>query len=66
MIYATDPKFRKQYPNGCDIYDARGRLLLCVFACNPETGEVIRFDGSWLTGQWPAPLTVVPRKASIC
>lgn len=52
MLDANTPEFRAQYPNYCKVYDARGRQIPFVTACNPETGEVIRMDGSWLTGQW--------------
>ena len=41
MLDAHDHAFREQYPAGCRIYDASGRLLRFVVACNPETGEVI-------------------------
>ena len=73
MLEADTPSLREQYPNGCQIYDARGRLLRLVVACNPETGEVIRCEsdgkavalnvsgGPWKRhGFWPAPLRVVP------
>ncbi len=52
MLDANDPAFRKLYPNGCVIRDRLGRRLSSVEACNPETGEVVRLDGTWLTGQW--------------
>ena len=75
MLEAGTLSLRQQCPNGCLIYDARGRLLRMVLACNPETGEVIRYetinngkaiatnaDGSPRKrhGFWPAPLRVVP------
>lgn len=73
MLDARSPEFWQQHPNGCHTYDARGRLLRMVVACNPETGEVIRCEsdgkavalnvsgGPWKRhGFWPAPLRVVP------
>jgi len=73
MLDARSPAFRRLLPNGCYIYDARGRLLRMVVACNPETGEVIRYQCNSETvatnanggprmrhGFWPAPLRVVP------
>jgi hypothetical protein len=40
------------YGFGAKVYDATGRRLRHVTACNLETGEVIRFDDTWLTGAW--------------
>ena len=37
-------------PNGVTIHDARGRLISGVFACNPDTGEVIMVD--WRPTLW--------------
>lgn len=52
MLDANDPAFRSRYLNGAIVRDRLGRQLRNVVACNPETGEVIRLDGTWLTGQW--------------
>lgn len=52
MLDANDPAFRQRYPNGCIVRDRLGRQLWNVVACNPETGEAVRLDGTWLTGQW--------------
>lgn len=41
MLYPE--KFWSIYGRGAKIYDATGRELRCVMACNPETGEVIRW-----------------------
>jgi len=49
MLDANDPAFRQQYPNGATVYDRTGRRIGNVFACNPETGEVITYDTSELT-----------------
>lgn len=48
MIDAHDPAFREQYPNWAKVYDARGRELRQVKACNPETGEVISYGMGWV------------------
>lgn len=73
MLDARSPEFRQLYPNYCRVYDARDRPLRMVVACNPETGEVMRYqcngelvatnvDGSpqLRHGFWPAPLRLVP------
>jgi len=49
MLDAASPDFRQQYPNGATVYDRTGRRIGNVFACNPETGEVITYDTSGLT-----------------
>jgi hypothetical protein len=49
MLDANSPAFQQQYPNGAIVYDRTGRRIANVFACNPETGEVITFDTSGLT-----------------
>lgn len=41
---ANDPAFVAQYPDYCRVYDARGRRIMYVRACNPQTGEVIRYQ----------------------
>jgi hypothetical protein len=38
------------HPQGLDVHDARGRQLHGVFACDPETGEVIMVD--WRPTLW--------------
>lgn len=40
------------HPHGATVRDRWGRRILGVMACNPETGEVISCNGTWLTGQW--------------
>ena len=50
-MLSTD-EFWAIYGFGAKVYDATGRRLLHVTACNPETGEVIRADDTWLTGAW--------------
>jgi hypothetical protein len=40
LTYASE--IWTQYPNGATVYDRTGRRIGNVFACNPETGEVIR------------------------
>jgi hypothetical protein len=49
ILDANDPAFLEQYPNGATMYDAWGRRLHSVVACNPETGEVIALDTTGLT-----------------
>lgn len=52
MLDANDPQFTARYPFGVTVRDRWGRQIPKVIACNPETGEVIRYDGTWLTKQW--------------
>ena len=66
MLDANDPQFAARYPFGVTVRDRWGRTIPHVIACNPETGEVIRYDGTWLTKQWlrlicPFRVTVVAR-----
>lgn len=44
ILCANDPAFHELYPHGAEVFDARGRKLRLVTACNPETGEVVMFD----------------------
>ena len=48
MLDANDPAFQRQYPNWAKVYDAWGRELRHVKACNPETGEVISYGMGWI------------------
>jgi hypothetical protein len=93
MLEANDDAFWLENFDGAVVFDARGRQLRSVIACNPLTGEVIRADfrtslwsrmvrplwpiaQGWLRelvfgfttstrhGFWPAPLTVVDRRAA--
>jgi hypothetical protein len=71
MLDANTPAFRQQYPNGATVYDRTGRRIGNVFACNPETGEVIAFDSSRLTRAWIRLVNLLPlqqwwKEASIC
>ncbi len=52
MLNANDPEFSARYPYGAIVRDRWGRRIPVVIACDPETGEVISYDGTWLTGQW--------------
>jgi hypothetical protein len=52
MLDANNPAFREQYPNGATVYDRTGRRIGNVFACNPETGEVITCDMGWIAKAW--------------
>lgn len=52
MIDANDPQFTARYPYGATVRDRWGRQIPNVIVCNPERGEVIRYDGTWLTKQW--------------
>jgi len=71
MLDATTPAFREQYPNGAIVRDRLGRRIANVFACNPETGEVITADSSQLTRAWIRLVNRLPlqqwwRDVSIC
>jgi hypothetical protein len=50
MLDANDPNFFQRYPNGATVYDRTGRQLHGVVACNPDTGEVVRWDESRIVG----------------
>jgi len=52
MLEANDPSFWEQYPSGAKAYDAWGREILQVKACNPETGEVISHGMGWIARTW--------------
>ena len=52
MLNANDPEFSARYPYGAIVRDRWGRRIPVVIACDPETGEVISYDGTWLTGEW--------------
>lgn len=52
MLDARSSVFWRLLPNGCHIYDARGRVIPHVVACDTTTGEVIRLQPS------KTPLTV--------
>jgi hypothetical protein len=52
MLNANNPEFSARYPLGATVRDRWGRLIPRVIACDPETGEVISYDGTWLTGEW--------------
>jgi hypothetical protein len=43
MLYSYDPSNPHLYPCGV-VFDANGRRLDRVIACNPETGEVVMAD----------------------
>jgi hypothetical protein len=71
MLDANSPAFQQQYPNGATVYDRTGRRIGNVFACNPETGEVITFDSRQLTRAWIRLVNRLPlqqwwRDVSIC
>jgi len=48
MITATE--VLERHPQGCWVFDATGRQLKHVHACNPDTGEVIMVD--WRPTLW--------------
>jgi hypothetical protein len=52
MLNANNPEFSARYPYGAIFRDRWGRRIPGVIACDPETGEVISYDGTWLTGEW--------------
>lgn len=45
MLNANDPEFSARYPHGAIVRDRWGRRIPGVIACDPETGEVIGYDG---------------------
>jgi len=45
MLYASDPAFKRQYPNGAFVRTRLGQVLSGVEACDQQTGEVISFVG---------------------
>jgi hypothetical protein len=44
MLDASEHAFRAMYPTWARVYDARGRELKSVMACDPLTGEVVMVD----------------------
>ena len=50
MIYPRE--FWAAYGFGATVYDATGRKIRNVMACNPETGEVITCDAGWIAKAW--------------
>lgn len=47
ILDANDAIFKVLYPCGASVYDATGRCIPDVVACDPITGEVIRIAGRW-------------------
>jgi hypothetical protein len=79
MLDANDDAFWQHFTDGAVVFDARGRQLHNVVACDPLTGEVVMVDlrpAPWWQhlayrtgiprrhGFWPAPLTVVDRRTA--
>lgn len=62
MLHAAE--VLQRHPHGCWVFDATGRRLDYVLACDPETGEVLRFV-SWnsVTHYWMWALVKAPRWA---
>lgn len=50
MLHASE--VLQRHPQGCWVFDATGRRLGSVFACDPETGEVITHDMPWVARAW--------------
>lgn len=50
MLYPEE--FWATYGSGTKVYDATGRLLRFVVACNPKTGEVITHDMPLVAHVW--------------
>jgi hypothetical protein len=48
MTMLTAAEIISRHPQGCWVFDATGRRLNEVLACDPETGEVVRLDREWL------------------
>lgn len=79
MLHAAE--VLQRHPQGCLVFDATGRRLDYVLACDPETGEVLRYAPRrakpWLPrlirgwgyatrhGFWPAPLRLVPKSPEV-
>ena len=76
MLNANDPAFRELYPHYARVYDATGRELHNVLACDAVTGEVVMYDfrpdprrshaGGLLPtrrGFWPAPLRIEAKRS---
>ena len=53
MAMLTADAALKLYPRGLWVFDATGRRLTHVMACDPETGEVVRWpQGAWSPQDW--------------
>ena len=57
----TAAEVLERHPQGCWMFDAAGRQLKHVHACNPDTGEVIMVD--WRPTLWQR-LTSTLRRSS--
>lgn len=44
MLDASDPAFQALYPHFAQVFDATGRQLHNVVACDPLTGEAVMVD----------------------
>jgi hypothetical protein len=44
MTMLTAAEILSRHPQGCWVFDATGRRLNEVLACDPETGEVVRLE----------------------
>jgi hypothetical protein len=59
----TAAEILSRHPQGCWVFDATGRLISGVFACNPDTGEVVMMSQASSPLQWLIMLLPRPRPA---
>lgn len=52
MAMLTPDVFWMIYGRDAKVYDATGRLLTSIAACDPTTGEVITYDMPWIARAW--------------
>lgn len=52
MTMLTAEEVLERHPQGCWVFDATGRQLAHVMACNPETGEVVMWSQTWSPLEW--------------
>ena len=60
MTMQTAAQTLELHPQGCWVFDATGRRLANVFACDPDTGEVVMLSRElsplhWLISLLPRP-----------
>ena len=61
MTMQTAAEIRERHPQGCWVFDATGRRLNEVLACDPCTGEVVLWSQAWSPLQWLISLLPRPR-----
>jgi hypothetical protein len=65
MTMLTAAEILSRHPQGCWVFDATGRRLANVFACDPTTGEAVIWCQApsplaWLVGLLPRPRPTWP------